>query len=175
LALAPMSWGIDAVAAIARGVTGWRGAVLNVPSMPAEALILVVLGGVRLCIWTRRWRWLGLAPIAAGYLMLAFVRPPDLLVVAESAQSEKSLRVAVRAADGSYLWSSARGSRITAEIWTRRAAAESGPAWPAAGASADGALACDALGCLYGARGRVVALSATARRWRRTAARPIWR
>jgi hypothetical protein len=48
--------------------------------------------------------------------------------------------------------------RITAETWTRRAAAESGPAWPAAGASADGALACDALGCLYGARGRVVAL-----------------
>jgi hypothetical protein len=132
--------------------------VLNVPSMPAEALILVVLGGVRLCIWTRRWRWLGLAPIAAGYLTLAFVRPPDLLVVAESAQSEKSLRVAVRAADGSYLLSSARGSRITAETWTRRAAAESGPAWPAAGASADGALACDALGCLYGARGRVVAL-----------------
>jgi hypothetical protein len=76
--------------------------------MPAEALILVVLGGVRLCIWTRRWRWLGLAPIAAGYLTLAFVRPPDLLVVAESAQSEKSLRVAVRAADGSYLLSSAR-------------------------------------------------------------------
>jgi competence protein ComEC len=158
LALAPMSWGIDAVAAIARGVTAWPGAVLNVPSMPAEALILVGFGGLWLCIWTRAWRWLGLAPIAAGYLALAFVRPPDLLVAAESALAEKSLRVAVRAADGSYLLSSARGSHITEETWTRRAAAESGPAWPAAGTSADGALACDALGCLYRARGRVVAL-----------------
>jgi competence protein ComEC len=97
LALTPMGWGIDAVAAIARGVTAWPGAVLNVPSMPAEALMLVGLGGAWLCIWTRRWRWLGLAPIAAGYLTLLFVRPPDLLVVAEGALSEKSLRVAVRA------------------------------------------------------------------------------
>jgi competence protein ComEC len=158
LALTPMGWGIDAVAAIARGVTAWPGAVLNVPSMPAEALMLVGLGGAWLCIWTRRWRWLGLAPIAAGYLTLLFVRPPDLLVVAEGALSEKSLRVAVRAANGSYLLSNARGSRFTTETWTRRAAVESGPVWPATGTSADGTLACDALACRYRARGHVVAL-----------------
>jgi competence protein ComEC len=152
LALRPMGWGIDAVAAIAEGVTSWPGAVLNVPSMHAAGLIILSLGGLWLCIWTRRWRWLGLAPIAAGYLTLLFVRPPDILI------SNDAALVAVRAVDGSYLLSTGRGAKLAEETWTRRAAADSGPTWPQAGDSADGSLSCDALGCLYHARGRTVAL-----------------
>lgn len=151
-ALQAMGWGIEAVAAIAEGVTAWPGAVLTVPSMPVAGLILLSLGGLWLCIWTRGWRWLGLAPIAAGYLTLLFVRPPDILVAGDAAL------VAVRAADGSYLLSTTRGAKLAEETWTRRAAAEIGPAWPRAGNSADGGLSCDALGCLYRARGRRVAL-----------------
>ncbi|HEX7967752.1 MAG TPA: ComEC/Rec2 family competence protein, partial [Stellaceae bacterium] len=151
-ALAAMGWGIEAVAGIAEGVTSWPGAVLTVPSMPAAGLILLSLGGLWLCIWTRAWRWFGLAPIAAGYLTLLFVRPPDILVSGDAGL------VAARAADGSYLLSTAHGTKLTEETWTRRAAAEAGPAWPQAGESADGRLSCDALGCLYRARGRTVAL-----------------
>jgi competence protein ComEC len=152
LALKPMGWGIDTVAAIAHAVTSWPGAVLTVPSIPPEALILLSFGGLWLCIWTRHWRWLGLAPIAAGYFALALVRPPDVLVAGDAAL------VAVRAADGSYLLSTARHAKLAEETWTRRTAAETGPAWPASGVSADGSLSCDALGCLYRARGRTVAL-----------------
>jgi len=152
LALKPMGWGIDAVAAIAHWVTSWPGAVLTVPSMPAEALILLSLGGLWLCIWTRPWRWLGLAPIAAGYLALALVRPPDILVAGDGAL------IAVRSASGSYLLSSARHAKLAEETWTRRTAAESGPAWPVTGSSADGSLSCDAVGCLYRTHGRSVAL-----------------
>jgi competence protein ComEC len=152
LALTPMGWGIDAVAAIAHGVTAWPGAVLTVPSMPAAGLVLLSLGGLWLCVWQRRWRWLGLAPIAAGYLTLLLVRPPDILVAGDAHL------VAVRAADGRYLLSKARGARLHEETWTRRAAAETGPPWPATGESADGRLACDAQGCLYRAHGRTVAL-----------------
>jgi competence protein ComEC len=152
LALKPMAWGIDAVAAIAQGVTSWPGAVLNVPSMPAAGLILVSIGGLWLCIWLGRWRWLGLAPIAAGYLTLLLVRPPDIIVAGDSKV------VAVRSADGHYLFSRAGRSNFAEEVWVRRAAAEAGPAWPASGSSADGSLDCDAQGCRYRARGRVVAL-----------------
>jgi competence protein ComEC len=152
LALRPMGMGIDAVSAIAQGVTAWPGAVLTVPSMPVAGLILLSVGGLWLCIWQRRWRWLGLAPIAAGYLSLLLVRPPDILVAADSSL------VALRASDGSYLLSKSRGARLYEETWTRRAAAETGPAWPASGASADGSLSCDAQGCLYRAHGRTVAL-----------------
>ena len=44
------------------------------------------------------------------------------------------------------------------ETWTRRAASSAGAVFPAAGASADGSLACDRLGCIYSAGGRRVAL-----------------
>jgi competence protein ComEC len=147
-----MGWGIDAVAAIAAHVTAWPGAVLAVPSMPAAGLVLLSVGGLWLCIWQRRWRWLGLAPIAAGALTLLFVRPPDLLI------SDDAGLIAVRAADGSYLLSKGRGEKFVEETWTRRAAAETGATWPRMGASADGRLSCDAERCVYRARGRVVAL-----------------
>jgi competence protein ComEC len=151
-ALVPMGWGIDAILAIAHGVTAWPGAVLTVPSMPVGGLMLVSLGGLWLCIWRRRWRWLGLAPIVAGYLTLAVDRPPDLLV------AEDSRLVAVRDVAGAYLPSTAHGARIAEETWTRRADAALGPPWPAAGASVDDRLRCDAAGCLYRARGKTVAL-----------------
>lgn len=152
LALQPMGWGIDAVKAIADGVTAWPGAVVNLPSMPAAGLILVAFGGLWLCIWTRRWRWLGLAPAALGFASLLLARPPDLLVAGEGGL------VAVRAADGSYLLSRARGLRLIEETWTRRSAASAGEVWPAVGASADGRLSCSAASCLYRARGHTVAL-----------------
>jgi competence protein ComEC len=152
LALEPMGWGIDAVAAIAHHVTAWPGAVIAVPSMPPEGLVLLAFGGLWLCIWRRRWRWLGLAPMAAGAMTLLVVRAPDIIV------AESSRLVAVRAADGSYLLSKARGEKFVEETWTRRAAAETGEAWPASGASADGRLSCGALACLYRAKGRTVLL-----------------
>ena len=84
LALNPMGAGIAAIAAVARTVTSWPGAVMNVPSMPASSLLVMSFGGLWLCIWQGRLRWLGLAPMAAGYLALALVRPPDLVVGADA-------------------------------------------------------------------------------------------
>jgi competence protein ComEC len=152
MALVPMGRGIDAVIAIAHGVTSWPGAVLTVPSMPVAGLILLSAGGLWLCIWRRRWRWLGLAPIAIGYLTLAIDRPPDLLI------AEESQLIAVRDAAGAYLPSTDHGAHIAEETWTKRADAALGPSWPATGATPDGRLRCDAAGCLYRAHGKTVAL-----------------
>lgn len=152
LALVPMSWGIDAIAAIGHRVTDWPGAVMHVPSLSTTALLLIALGGLWLMIWLGAWRWWGLAPIALGFLSLIASRPPDLLVSADMRL------IAVRAADGAYLPSVAHRTSIIEDNWTRRAAAELGPAWPRDGASADGSLRCDASGCFYQARGKVVAL-----------------
>src|SRR6185312_6481949 len=139
--------------AIADGVTSWPGAVVNLPSMPAAGLVLVALGGLWLSIWTRRWRWLGLAPIAAGYLTLLLVRPPDLLIAGEGGL------IAARSADGGYLLSRLRGQRIVQEAWLRRGAASgAAEAFPRIGNSADGRLSCTAAACVYQARGRSVAL-----------------
>jgi competence protein ComEC len=152
LALAPMGWGIDGVEAIANGVTSWPGAVVSLPSMPAAGLVVIALGGLWLCIWTRRWRWLGLAPMAAGYLSLLLARPPDLLVASEGRL------VAVRAADGSYLVSRPRAERFTQQTWAQRSAAGPAGAWPASGSSPDGRLTCTRASCLYRRSGHSVAL-----------------
>ncbi|HZS83732.1 MAG TPA: ComEC/Rec2 family competence protein [Stellaceae bacterium] len=151
-----MSWGIDAIIAIARGVTSWPGAVIVLPAMPLSGLLLVTAGGLWLTIWQRRWRLAGFIPIAAGLAAIAFVTPPDLLV------SGDARLIAARAADGSYMLSG-RPERIDVETWTRRGA--SGPAapFPELGTSADGTLACDDLRCFYRAKGRSVALPRSAR------------
>jgi len=152
VALMPMSWGIDAITAIAKGVTSWPGAVLNLPSMPAWGIAVAASGGLWLAIWRRRWRWWGVLPLAFGLLSAGFERPPDVLI------SGDAKLVAVRAADGSYLPSKAKGEHATSDSWTKRAATVMGPAWPDAGSSADGVLACDAGACRYNAHGAVVTL-----------------
>ena len=152
LALIPMSWGIDAITAIAKGVTSWPGAVMNLPSMPAWGIAAAAAGGLWLAIWQRRWRWFGVLPLAFGLLSAGFERPPDILI------SGDAKLVAVRAADGTYLPSKAKGDRATVDSWTKRAATVMGPAWPVTGSSSDGLLACDAGSCRYTARGAVVTL-----------------
>ncbi len=149
--LAAMGWGIDAIIAIAHGVTAWPGAVVVLPAMPLAGLLLVTVGGLWLCIWQGRWRLWGTAPIVAGLLAIALVRPPDLVVAGDGKQ------IAALAADGSYMLAG-KTKAMNLETWTRRAASNAGEAFPAEGISADGLLACDRLGCIYRAGGRRVAL-----------------
>ena len=156
VALVPMGWGIDVIADVARMVTSWPGAAQLVPSMPVWGLMLLGFGGFWLCVWRRRWRLLGLAPIAVGYLTLLLPRPPDVLVDGEAHL------MAVRGTDRAYLVSSHEHSRYAEDTWARRGAVGRGPLWPQTGASADGSLTCDRDGCIYKAGGRVVALERNA-------------
>jgi competence protein ComEC len=152
LTLVPMSWGIDAIAAVGHAVTSWPGAVVQVASPSSLALALIGIGGLWVCIWLSRWRWWGLVPIALGLANMTVTRPPDLLVAGDMKL------IAVKAGDGSYLPSTARGDAAVMDTWTRRAAARLGPVWPGSGGGADGALQCDSLGCFYRARGETVAV-----------------
>jgi competence protein ComEC len=125
---------------------------MHVPSLSATGLGLIALGGLWLCIWLGRWRWWGLAPVALGLLTLVAVRPPDLLI------SGDMRLIAVRAPDGSYVPSTARGAAMIEDVWTRRAATTLASPWPESGAAADGALTCDAEGCFYRVHEKTVAL-----------------
>ena len=146
VALAPMGWGIDLLIAIARTVSGWRGSSVLVPAMPTAALCVVALGGLWLCLWRTRWRWLGVPVIAASLVTVAFVRPPDILI------DGSAKLMAVRTADGGLALSSRRAARFEGEIWLRRSAQRRSAAWAGPG------LACDSLGCIYRAGGQTVAL-----------------
>ena len=115
LALEPAGWGIEAILWTARTVSGWPGAVSVVRAMPLLGIALVSLGGLWLCLWRRRWRFAGLAVIAAGFATVLFVRPPDLLI------AEDGRLVAVTEADGSLRLSSRRADRFAGQEWLRRA------------------------------------------------------
>jgi competence protein ComEC len=153
LALVPMGWGVAAIVWIAHATAGLPGAMLRVPAMPGAGLAAVTLGGLWLLIWLGRWRWWGLVPIAAGFASLALAERPDILVSADGKL------MAVRTATGGLSLSHPRRARLSAETWLHRDGAWSAAEpWPETGSSADGRLACDALGCVYRLHGRTVAL-----------------
>jgi competence protein ComEC len=153
-ALTPMGWGVEALVWIAETTSALPAAVIDVPAMPAASIVVVSLGGLWLCLWRRRWRLAGL-PIIAGAMLLGLfaMRSPDILV------NEDAKLMAVRATDGGLYLSSNRAAKLHGETWLRRAGLHDPSPWPKNGASADGALTCDALGCLYRARGQVAALA----------------
>jgi len=84
---APFWWlcgrSIDALLGLAHSVASMRGAVALLPSMPAWAFSSMVAGGIWLCLWTRRWRLLGLIPIAIGAVAAALAPAPDVLITGD--------------------------------------------------------------------------------------------
>lgn len=152
LALVPMGWGVDAVISVARAVAGWPGAAALVPAMPLWGLALITAGGLWICVWQRRWRLLGAAPIAIGIASIWLTTPPDVLV------SGDGRLMGVRGGDGGLLLSSTRAEAFTGEGWLRRLGDDAAETWPDSSATPDGSLSCDALGCIYRKGGHLVAL-----------------
>ncbi len=104
--LHPMAWGIEGVVLVAREVAAWDGAVSLLPAMPAWGLAAISIGGLWLCLWTRRWRLAGLPVIAAGLASIALSKPPDILV------SGDGRLMAVRSGSGELMVSSGRTLRL---------------------------------------------------------------
>lgn len=138
--LVPMTWGIDVVRWIAHTVSSWRGAAVMIPSAPLWGLVLVVAGGLWLCLRRGKTRLIGVGVIGAGLLAPLTVVPP--LILADS----QGRYVAVHL-DESYSISRTARS-FTAKMWLRRAGQEGAPRWPRPGqTSANGDLRCDETAC----------------------------
>lgn len=75
-----MGAGIEIMTWSARQVTALPGAVSAVPTFPAIALQLMVVGGLWFFIWRRPWRWLGVVAALVGlYLSTVGVYPSALI------------------------------------------------------------------------------------------------
>ena len=152
IALAPMGWGIDAVVWIARMVASQPGAVTLVPAMPPAGLLTIVVGGLWLCLWRSRWRFLGIAVIGGGMAMAGLERRPDILVDGEAKV------MAVRGADGELWLSTRKRGRFVSDVWLRRDGQAETPTWPRDGEGAPAAgLRCDTLGCIQRRGERTIA------------------
>jgi len=85
-------------------------------------------------------------------LTLFLVRAPDLLI------SGDGKSIALRAADGGFFIASPNARSFVADTWFKRDGAAGFTPWPRNGASADGLLRCDALGCAYRRGSAIIAV-----------------
>ncbi len=149
--LAAMGWGVEAILVTAAWIAKWPGAAWTVPAMPDLGLALCTLGGLWLCLWSHRMRWLGIVAIAAGCLSVGWTRPPDVLVDGDARA------VAVRGPDGYWLFET-RQAEIAVDTWLRRAALDR-LAWPKAGSDTNLLPRCDDRICRFRSGGERVAIA----------------
>jgi competence protein ComEC len=72
------------------------GAVAMLPTWPAAAFALIILGGLWICLWRSRLRWVGALPSAAGAIWALTTPPADLLVTSDGRH------MALRTEEGGY-------------------------------------------------------------------------
>ncbi len=80
---AATGWATDQLLGLARFVSGLQGAVAILPTMSRWAFAAMIIGGLWLCLWAGRVRWLGLVPLAIGGAAAAMSPTPDLLVTGD--------------------------------------------------------------------------------------------
>jgi competence protein ComEC len=108
--------GLDLLIHIAGVVSTWPGAHLWMAHPPLLAFILVVLGGLWLCLWQQSWRKWGLLPMGAGFLVAFGGELPHLLIDGQGKL--------VGFYEGRALHlSSHRKGKFTAETWKKYLAA----------------------------------------------------
>jgi len=144
-----MGWGIDAMVWCAAWVAGLPGAVGRVTAIPTAAFVLLVLGGLWCCLWSTRWRLLGIVPIAAGLALTPTGRKPDVLV------GRAAGLVAVRTTTGELSALPERGSTFELARWLEHDGDGRTPAEVAKAA----AFRCDAHGCTTRVQGRLLAVA----------------
>lgn len=110
LPLAIMALGLDWILWVAATASGWPGALGHVPAPGRWVLPLMGLGGLMLCLWHGRGRWLGLAPLCLAALLWARADRPDLLI------ADSGALVGVMTEAGRAL-SRERGAGFVARVW----------------------------------------------------------
>jgi competence protein ComEC len=84
IALVPMGWGVSILLLVARHVSAWPVARLEVPPLPPWGIVAFSLGLAWLGICRSRGRWLGLPAMLLAVVAALLYRPPDMLISADA-------------------------------------------------------------------------------------------
>ena len=71
---------IDYMIWVAKWTANLPGAVLSVPPINDGAFLAMMFGGLFICLWVGRWRWLGGIAILGGVIAALLSSPPDLVI-----------------------------------------------------------------------------------------------
>ena len=146
--LAAMGFGIELMVGAGQWVAAWPGAVTVLPSISGPALVLMVLGGLWLCLWRTRTRALGLVIAALGLALAPGGQRPDVLI------ERNGETAALRSETGNLVFPPATAASYSVDNWLLA----DGDDRDAAAAGADSAFRCDPLGCIGTVKGKRVAL-----------------
>ncbi len=149
LALWVMAKGIDLMTWTAVGVAGLPGAVAHIPAFSPLAFTGLIVGGLWLCLWRRRWRILGLVPVAVGLALAAAPVQPDILV------GRNGRLVAVRQPDLQLAALSRRGTSFELAKWLEH----DGDARRPREVRRERRFRCDEVGCTIRHRAGLIAVS----------------
>ena len=115
-ALKIVGFGVEKVNEITAYVASMPEAGYRVAAMPFGGLLLIVLGGLWLCIWRLRWRLWGWILIVIGSLSILTVRIPDVM-------ADKYGEVfALKDEQGKLVILPSRGNSFTKKIWLEKTA-----------------------------------------------------
>ncbi len=106
--------GIGLVNDITAYVAGLPNAGYHVLSMPFWGLLLMVVGGLWICIWQEKWRRWGMFPLIIGILSIFTAQKPDMLYDATGRA------IAVQDNAGNMVVMPGRGNRWIKNIWLEK-------------------------------------------------------
>jgi competence protein ComEC len=154
-AIAIMAYSVEVVLAVAHWVALLPGAALLVPQWGPTTLALFVAGGLWLALWQRRWRLLGLVPIAASILLACLTRPADLIV------HPRLDMAALGTAEGTVLVLERDRDNFIREGWLQYLGTDHWAPVPERLGEANGGVACDNAGCTLVRDGHRISLALT--------------
>ncbi len=143
-----MGTGIELMVATGKWVASWPGAVSVLPQISGFALVLIVLGGLWLCLWRTQARMVGLVIAAVGLALAPQGKRPDVLI------ERNGDIAALRSATGSLVFPPATAGGYSADNWLLA----DGDERDAATARDEAVFRCDSLGCIGLVKGKTVAL-----------------
>jgi competence protein ComEC len=146
--LQAMGLGIEMMVGAGKWVASWPGAVTILPRISGSALVLIVLGGLWVCLWQTRTRALGLVIAAFGIALAPGGERPDILIEREGATA------ALRSERGNLVFPPATAASYSVDNWLLA----DGDDRDAAAAADEDAFRCDSLGCIGTVKGKTVAL-----------------
>ena len=106
-----MAFGIELMVGIGEWVASLPGAVTVLPSISGTALLLMVFGGLWLCLWQTRTRAFGFVIIALGIALTPQANRPDVLIERDGGVA------ALRSAQGSLVFPPATASGYGVDNW----------------------------------------------------------
>ena len=155
-ALTVMEVGITATLAVAAGTVDLLGPALTVPPMPIAAIGALAFAGCWGAVWRGPLRLFGLGPAVLALYLWTAADPPDVLV------SPDGRMVALNLGAAGWVRSPSTASGFIQSEWARRWGVHPVVTFEQAAARGGGDVACDDLGCLIRAPGRLISVPVSA-------------